>query len=143
MSPIPFLVGIASAVLWFMARSALTRYEQLREIKHHDIAPLIESVAAVALEIGSGSFQELVEVSGEIVCENPLIAPGSKTPCIHYEVWVERVFDERVEDTDANGKTHTRTVTRSEEVTRHADAIPFDLADATGPPPGHPRRRRI
>jgi hypothetical protein len=126
------LLWIAAAGLWFAHRMSRAWFEELRAIKPYQAAALIEAIDEVSRELGAGSYQAHVALCGQPLAAQPLEAPASKTACLYYDVRVERVFDEVVEDEDAQGKRRRRVVTRHEELTRHTESVPFDLRDETG-----------
>ena len=71
------------------------------------IAELHGLQAAVAEQLGPGSFRERVKLSAEIVCDEPLLAPWSGEPCVAFSQTVTHQLEVQTETitTDSEGRT--------------------------------------
>jgi hypothetical protein len=84
------------------------------------------TAANLQQQLGNGSLSEgrLCEVKGIIECDNPLVAPMTKQPCVAYNHQVERRYEER----DSDGSTRTN----SETVHHDSRQVNFWVRDETG-----------
>lgn len=75
--------------------------------------------------------RKLVEVKGTVVCDRPLLALLSETPCVFYDQLVEWEFEEVFYADDERQKvSHTRI--DSEVLAQQQERIPFEVEDHTG-----------
>jgi hypothetical protein len=93
---------------------------------------LKEEAASVAAEIGKGSFNQITEVKGECICDQPLTSELAQRPCVYYTMKVTREYEEEYWDTDSNGHRVRRTRRSSENVASNTNGTPFYIQDATG-----------
>jgi len=114
------------------ARGQQTRLAQMASVETSSSAAIEALASSVAGEIGSGSFNETVEVKGVIECENPLIAELSETPCVYYSMRVTREYEESYWETDQKGNRSQRTRRGSERVASNSRSTPFYVRDAAG-----------
>lgn len=79
-----------------------------------------------------GVFVGLVETTGRVEHDDPLIAPLSQTPCVQYG-WSVREHWRRTQTyRDSKGKTQTRIVTGSDIVAAGGAEVDLRLRDETG-----------
>jgi hypothetical protein len=123
---------VIAAILYFVARSqqhkstAMSVAETMSAQSLHDLHQrIVESVGADAL-------QEQCEVKGVIECDEPLSAPVSHTLCVAYRYTATREYEERVTETDDEGKRTTRTENGSETVESKDERVTFWVRDDTG-----------
>jgi hypothetical protein len=93
---------------------------------------LQEGAADVAKEIGAGSFNQITEVKGNCVCDNPLTSELAQRECVYYSMRVTREYEEDYWDTDSEGRRVQRTRRSSETVANNSNSTPFYVQDATG-----------
>ncbi len=123
------IVGIALlavAALFALRAAWLKRkFGLIRRTETSAIAEL-QSRAEAGL-LGS----RLVEVKGTVVCDRPLLALLSETPCVFYDQLVEWEFEEVFYADDERQKvSHTRI--DSEVLAQEQQRIPFWVEDHTG-----------
>ena len=94
-----------------------------------ELRSLAESVAG---EIGRGSFNQLVEVKGQVGGENPLVSELTRTPCVYYSMQVSREYEETYYETDSNRNQVRRQRRARETVAQNTRSCPFEVEDATG-----------
>jgi hypothetical protein len=133
----PFIIaGIVLAVaaigLSFGARRQRRKLGQMRAAQTAGAAELSELSAAVAKDIGAGSFNQVTEVKGTIECGSPLVSELSQTPCVRYSMSVTREYEESYWERDDKGNQVQRTRRGSESVAANARSVPFQVRDATG-----------
>ncbi len=123
------VAGSFFASWWARRLAADTRAIQLA----HEIplAQLSDDAASVAREMGAGSFREMVRIHGKMVCDHPLVAELSHTPCVSYRYSVTREFEEVLWERDFKGNSARRVVRRSEVVASNQATTPFWLDDGT------------
>jgi len=107
------------------------------------LAQLAEDAALVARELGPGSFRQEVRIRGTIVCDEPLTAELSHTPCVSYRYSVTREYEEVLWEKDAEGHSVQKTVRRSEVVASNDRSTVFWLDDGTGRIEVHPEHAKL
>ena len=133
----PFIIaGIVLAVaaigLSFGARRQRRKLGQMRAAQTAGAAELSELSAAVAKDIGAGSFNQVTEVKGTIECGSPLVSELSQTSCVRYSMSVTREYEESYWERDDKGNQVQRTRRGSESVAANTRSVPFQVRDATG-----------
>ena len=106
---IPALVGAGAIGTGLARRHQAKKLDHLLEARSSSVAELLDLQATVAAQMGAGSFCERVKLSGEIVCDEPLIAPWSGEPCVAFvdiTTSLMEVHQERT-TTDSNGNSRT------------------------------------
>lgn len=94
-------------------------------------AELAALAAAVASEIGAGSFSRPVELKGRAVAVEPLRAEYSGTECVWYECVATRLWEEEYWE-EHDGRRERRSRSGSDVVSRIRREPPFRVEDATG-----------
>ena len=95
--------------------TAWARRHQARKLAHlldarsTSVAELLDLQRTVAEQMGGGSFTERVKLSGEIVCEEPLIAPWSGEPCVAFSQSSTAQMEVREESTQTDSAGNRRT----------------------------------
>jgi hypothetical protein len=105
---------------------------QMKSTETSKINELKEISSAVAADIGAGSFNQITEVKGRAMCDNPLTSELAKAKCVYYSMSVTREYEETYWDTDANGNRVQRTRKGSDSVAHNTRSTPFYIQDATG-----------
>lgn len=94
-----------------------------------------------------GVFIGLVEVSGKVVCENPVTSYLTESPCVQYSWEISEHWSKTTTETytDSKGKTRTRTKRESgwKTVASGESMCPFDLRDETGTIQIRPEKAKI
>ncbi len=132
-------------VSWWARRQA-DRAQAMALASDIPLSRLAEDSASIAKELGAGSFRQTVKIRGKIVCETPLLAELSHTPCVSYRFSVTREYEEVLWEKDAQGNSIQRTHRKSEVVATNEVSIPFWLEDGTGKilvQPEHAKIERI
>jgi hypothetical protein len=126
-------VLVLGAVGLFLGSGAQKRkLTQIRGTETSTAASLKELAAAVAKDIGAGSFNQGAEVKGTIECEKPLTAELSETPCVSYTMSVTREYEETYWQTDDKGNRTRQTRRGSESMASNTRSVPFQVRDASG-----------
>ena len=136
-----FAIG-AYGVSWWARRQA-NQALAMESAPQVPLSQLAEDAASVAKEMGSGSFRQSVRLRGKIVCDAPLIAEMSHTPCVSYRFSVTREYEEVSWEKDGQGSTVQKTHRRSEVVASNEVSIPFWLEDGTGRILVHPDHAKM
>jgi hypothetical protein len=132
---------IAAIVLFVWYSRSKTRLEEISSVETSTLGSLQEICRGVAEEIGSGSFDQKVEVKGIIECDQPLESELAKEPCVHYTMTVQRKWEEDYEETytekdsqtgEMVQKTRQGTRQGSDTVSRNARSTTFTVRDDTG-----------
>ena len=131
-----FLVSVglfaASFGLWWLSRRQSLKAMSAGATPEFPVQQLKEDAAAVAAQLGAGSFRQPVKVHGQIRCDQPLLAELTQTPCVAYQFSVTREFEEITWTTDAKGNRTSNRVRKSEVVGGSERRRTFWLEDATG-----------
>jgi len=87
----------------------------------------------IAAEIGPGGFNQLCEVKGKLVSDEPLKAELSGQACVYYEATITRRWEEQVEEYNSQTKRHERrTVTGTDTVAHNVRETTCAVDDGTG-----------
>lgn len=131
-----YIVGavlLLGALGLFLGSGAQRRkLRQIQGTETSTAAHVAELAAAVAKDIGAGSFNQVAEVKGTVECRQPLTSELSGTPCVYYRMSVTREYEESYWQTDDKGNRQRRTRRGSESVAANARSVPFEVRDATG-----------
>ncbi len=90
-----------------------------------------ELAAAVASEIGAGSFARVVELKGRAVAVEALRAEYSGTDCVWYECVATRLWEEEYWE-EHDGRRERRSRSGSDVVSKIRREVPFRVEDSTG-----------
>lgn len=123
---------IVAAVCFFMARGQRSRLSAMNAADTFTAQMLQDLYTRVVASVGGEALAQPCEVSGTIEAGEALAAPISGTPCVAYVHTVTREYEEDVTTTDADGKTKTETVRRSETIETNERRADFYVRDATG-----------
>jgi hypothetical protein len=124
------ILAASFGVSWLARRQAV----QFRAVSSASVIPLAqltEDAAAVAKEMGSGSFREMVKIRGRIICESPLVAELSHLPCVSYRFSVTREYEQVLWEKDARGNSVQQLRRQSEVVAFNEATTAFSLDDGT------------
>ncbi len=123
---------LASIGLYFGSLSQQRKLSQIKSTDTSTSADLTSLAAAVAKEIGAGSFNQIAEVKGTVECEAPLTSELSQTPCVYYSMTVTREYEEAYWENDDKGNRVQRTRRGSEPVASNTRSVSFLVRDSTG-----------
>lgn len=128
---ITLLLGAGALAASWWSRRLEVRGRAVDRAAVVPLAQLAEDAASVAQELGAGSFRQEVKIRGKIVCDSPLTAELSHTPCVSYRFSVTREFEEVLWERDSQGNDVQRVRRGSETVASNEVSIPFWLDDGT------------
>ncbi|MBW4652739.1 MAG: E3 ubiquitin ligase family protein [Kaiparowitsia implicata GSE-PSE-MK54-09C] len=124
--------GLASLGLAVAKQQQQQRALSLKAARAVTVTDLTTMAQAIAQEIGGGSWREYVKLSGEVVCDRPLISELKQAPCVFYRMSVKREYEETVTTKGSDGKSTQETRRSSETVASNEQSTPFLLRDRTG-----------
>jgi len=136
-----FLAG-SYGLSWWAKKMAL-RGQAVARATTVPLSQLIEDAASVAQELGAGSFRQEVKIRGKIICDTPLTAELSRTPCVSYRFSVTREYEESIWEKDSQGHSSQRVIRKSEVVASNEASVPFLLDDGTARILVHPEHAKI
>jgi len=125
------LVALAIGLIFARSRQS-DKLMQMKGTETSQAKELHELQAAVAGDMGAGSFNQIAELKGKSVCSTPLMSELAKSPCVYYSMRVSREYEETYWDTDSNGNRVQKTRRGSDTVAQNTRFTPFELQDATG-----------
>ncbi len=133
----PFIIAgivliLIAVGLYFGSKSQKKRLGEMAATQTSSATELAELAAAVAKDIGPGSFNQITEVKGTIECAAPLVSELSETSCVHYSMSVTREYEETYWENDSEGHQVQRTRRGSESVASNTRSVPFLIRDSTG-----------
>lgn len=128
---ITILFAVASFGAAWGAKKLASRGQALATAAEVPVSQLAEDAAAVAQELGAGSFRQAVKLRGRVSCDAPLVSELSHTLCASYKFSVTREFEEALWETDAQGNSVQRMVRKSEVVASNDVSAAFWLDDGT------------
>ncbi|MGB5975144.1 MAG: E3 ubiquitin ligase family protein [Nodosilinea sp.] len=123
---------IAGAVLWWVQNRQRQRCNQIKLARQTQAADLKATAAAVAAEIGGGSWRDYVWLWGTPQLSTPLISEFKQVACISHTSTVVREYEETVREKDSSGSVTTRTQRGSETISEYSQRVPFNLTDNSG-----------
>ncbi len=127
------VIAVGAAIGLFVARNfTLGKVKQLRAATTRTVADLREMAGQVAGELGPGSYNELVEVKGQVTCGQPLTSELAQQPCVHYRYTVTQEYEEIRLETDDEGNESQRRHRSSETMSSMKRSCPFQIQDQTG-----------
>jgi hypothetical protein len=120
----PFLPWLGGAIAIFALVASLRACRRKR---------LIDNLPTSKTQ---GVFIGLVELKGNVQCEQPIVSYLAATPCVYYSFDIEERWSRLVTETVTDDKGNTRTVTRQESgwtsVDSRTESTPFYVQDDTG-----------
>ena len=119
-------------ILFFVQKHQRGKAFSLRKARAVTVAELQHLAREVAAEIGGGSWQDYVKLTGTIRCDRPLTSELKQEPCVHYQMSVRREYEETVTKRDSDGKSYRDTERGSETVSSNQRSVPFHVEDHTG-----------
>jgi hypothetical protein len=133
----PFIITgivllLAAVGLYLGSRSQKKRLGEMSATQTSSAAELAELAAAVAKDIGPGSFNQIAEVKGRIECSAPLVSELSQTSCVYYSMSVTREYEETYWERDADDHQVQRTRRGSESMSSNVRKVPFLVRDSSG-----------
>jgi hypothetical protein len=123
---------LAAVGMIFGSRAQKRKLGNIKMTQTSTAAELAELAAAVAKDIGAGSFNQVTEVKGTIECADPLVSELSQTRCVYYTMSVNREYEETYWENDDKGNRVQRTRRGSESVASNTRHVSFQVRDATG-----------
>jgi hypothetical protein len=124
---VPFVALAVAATLFIIGRVMASKASLIKGARMTTVAEL----AAEAASIGGGA-SGFVGLSGKAVCDQPLKAELSETPCVHYQVKVVREYEEAYTTTGSDGSNQTQTRRGMDNVALNTRSCPFAIDDGTG-----------
>lgn len=126
------LLLVVGGILFFVRQHQQARSFSLKSARQVTVAELQSTAAAIANEMGGGSWRDYVKLWGKAEANPPLISELKQQPCVYYSYSVEREYEETVQEKDAEGRTRTETRRCSETLSSHRQSTPFYLNDGSG-----------
>jgi hypothetical protein len=123
---------VIAVILYFVARSQQSKSTAMSVAETMSAQSLHELHQRIVESVGADALQEQCEVKGVIECDEPLGSPVSNTLCVAYRYTATREYEERVTETDDEGKRATRTESGSETVESKDERVRFWVRDDTG-----------
>jgi hypothetical protein len=132
MAIVGIILLIISGILFWVQRNQKQKIFSIKSARKVTAAELNETASGVAAEIGGGSWRDYVKVWGKIQVEEPLLSEHTRQKCVHYQAKVLREYEETVTTRNSEGEVERKTERKSETISNHKQAIPFQLVDETG-----------
>lgn len=123
---------VLAVILFAVSLSQKNKLYQMQSTETMTAKSLSDSASDVAGEIGPGSFNQITEVKGKSVCENPLTSELAQKECVYYSMRITREYDEDYWETDSEGRRTRRTRRGSDTVASNVRSTPFYVQDNTG-----------
>ena len=79
---------VISAVLFFVQKSERHKAFSIRSAQTVTTSELAHLAREIAKEIGGGSWQDYVKVSGMVECDRPIVSELRQEPCVYYTMTV-------------------------------------------------------
>ena len=128
---IPAVLGAGAVATGLARRHQAHRLATLLDARSTSVAELRDLQAAVAEQMGAGSFRELVKLQGTILCNEPLTAPWSGEPCVAFTNTTTALMEVREErtstDSAGNSTTEVSWERREEMLQQLERRCPFEL----------------
>jgi hypothetical protein len=131
---------IIAVICFFFARSQAKKLDAMNAADTYTSQMLTELHSKVVSTLGREALCETCDIEGIIECDAPLKAPLSGTPCVAYTVTVQREYEEKVTDTDSEGRKTTRVQRGSESMETNENKVDFWIRDDTGRVLVHPEQ---
>jgi hypothetical protein len=123
---------VLAVILFAISLSQKNKLYQMQATETFTAKSLLESASDVAGEIGAGSFNQITEIKGKSVCENPITSELAQKDCVYYSMRITREYEEDYWDTDAEGRRTRKTRKGSDTVASNVRSTSFYIEDATG-----------
>lgn len=143
MAIVGIILLIISGVLFWVQRNQKQKIFSIKSARKVTAAELNETASGVAAEIGGGSWRDYVKVWGKIQMDEPLLSEHTRQKCVHYQAKVLREYEETVTTRNADGEVERKTERKTETISNHKQAIPFQLVDETGTVQVNPDKAEI
>lgn len=124
-------LGLSLGFFYGFKRTA-DKVHTIKATKTATTQELADLTAAVAKDLGPGSFRQEAELKGTITCPNPLRAELSNQPCVWYSYTVSREYEETILASDSEGRQVQQIRRGSEVVASNTRSCLFELQDSTG-----------
>lgn len=136
------LLSIA-VICYFIARSQAKKLDAMNSADTFTSRMLADLHEKVVSSLGREALAETCDIEGIIECDAPLKAPLSGTPCVAYTMTVQREYEEKVTDTDSEGRKTTRMQRGSETMETNENKVDFWIRDDTGRVLVHPEQAEL
>ena len=123
---------VLAVILFAVSVAQKNKLYQMRSTETFTAKALTESAASVAGEIGAGSFNQITEIKGKSVCDNPITSELAQKECVYYSMRITREYEEDYWDTDSEGRRTRKTRRGSDTVASNVRSTPFYVEDSTG-----------
>ncbi len=126
---IPAVLFIAGIILFINFKKIKKQFDNINSVERSAVSEIIENHDHFLIEFGKGTYQQYVELSGNVKCNSPLLAPISGQSCIYTDHQVIRKYETQVQERDPQGRIVTRTQLMTETVSSNKQSIPFVISD--------------
>lgn len=123
---------VLGIILFFVRQSKKKSLFSVLSAPKRSCGEIQEMAKQIAEEIGSGSFNERIKITGKVETVSPLISELANRECVYYQSSVYRKFEDYETYEDSEGKTRERRVTKEELLSSNSNQIPFELNDGSG-----------
>ncbi len=123
---------VLAVILFAVSLSQKNKLYQMQATETLTAKALSDSASDVAGEIGAGSFNQVTEIKGKSVCDNPVTSELAQMECVYYSMRITREYEEDYWDTDAEGRRTRKTRRGSDTVASNVRSTPFYIEDSTG-----------
>ncbi|WP_129626074.1 E3 ubiquitin ligase family protein [Candidatus Oscillochloris fontis] len=123
---------IVAVICFFVARSKANALHAMNAADTYTAQLLSEVHRKITSTLGGDGWAQPCEIEGVIECDSPLKGPVSGQPCVAYLYTQSREYEERVTETDSEGKRETSVQRRSEQLRSEDRRIKFSIRDETG-----------
>lgn len=131
-----FIIGVVLILLGglfvYLMKSSEGTFAALSLTREYSSKELRDIYDSVAKEVGKGTFREMVETKGKIVCDSPLSGEMSKEKCVYYKNEIVRDIEETYHERDADNKEVMRTRKITETICSKECQADFYVQDETG-----------
>jgi len=133
-----FVIGVFLVLLGgifiYMMKSSQGTFAALALTREYTAKELRDIYDSVAKEVGKGTFKEMVEIKGRIVCDSPLTGEMSKEKCVYFKNEIVRDIEESYYEQDAedNNKKVLKTRKITETICSKERQADFYIQDETG-----------
>ena len=144
---VPALLGSGAIGTALARRHQGRKLAHLLEARSSGVAELLDLQRSVAEQMGAGSFVERIKLSGEIVCDQPLVAPWSGEPCVAFTDTSTAMLEVREEttstDSEGNRRTEVRWQRRDQTLNRLERRCSFSLREGNQQLPIQPEAAEL
>ena len=126
------LLLVLAVIFFFIGRSQKNRLDALNASEATTTDFLHKTHARIATALGADAFVQPSALHGVIECARPLKTPTGGLEAIAYRRRVVREYEERVSNTNSNGKTEVTWQKKTDEIESQERRTNFQLRDEHG-----------